>query len=87
MIDEFIGDAARQKLSALEKLKDTGNLWQTFSKLSFLALQAAERLSRLHMLLQSHMILARMSWLLRGGIWSSSLMNLRNGQCLVIFHC
>lgn len=48
MIDEFIGDAARQKLSALEKLKDTSNLWQSFSRLNIFAPQAAERLSRLH---------------------------------------
>jgi hypothetical protein len=48
MIDEFIGDAARQKLSALEKLKDTGNLWHTFSRLNMFLPQSAERLSRLH---------------------------------------
>lgn len=48
MIDEFIGDAARQKLTALERLKDTGNLWKTFSELSLFAPKAAERLSRLH---------------------------------------
>lgn len=47
-IDEFIGDAARQKLSALEKLKDTSNLWQSFSRLNLFAPKAAERLSRLH---------------------------------------
>lgn len=47
-LDEFIGDGARHKLSALERLKETGNFWHTFSQLSLFMPRTAERLSRLH---------------------------------------